>query len=728
MRYRPERALVVAAPVGRRPLGCRLRAARWAVAFVAAWPLGCPALPVPIRAVEASVPSRQGFPLEAAVDGVVSADNGWSVQDGSQFSQQKAVFATAKPLTAAFCQCQFSFLDSVPGSHFGDFEVAVTTDEQPTVAGRWIPLIPELTLTDFPDGVRPSGARIRIATNYAVSVVTVRARVPFAGITGFRLKLFVSDPGRGRPPSVGRSDEGSFVLTEFRVEISPERSSNLALGRQVYCSRAVAPGLPSRNLTDGFFSTYSHPDPQTGGAQAFFELDLGQMIPLDHIVVRGREDGPEDGQLGAYRVRTFTEPVGSAWQTQWESRQRADGSPLPLGGADVIRARDGEGVFSGRRIRIYNESGRNPQPQISEAEVYPALFPRAQDWLADDRVLSVGTGVAAPAGAQRLRFTIVCGKFGELASSLIYRWRLVGWKDDWQETDANGAATISPAPPPGLFKLEVQTRHSDGVWDESGLPVSLSVALPWWRNPPLVAAVMFVALVLVAAVWWRVKAAMMKRRLALAEQHLDLHRERLRIARDMHDDMGARLTYLALLADRSRREADAPPAERDSLLSDLAEGARSSVNALDAIVWAVNPQHDTVGDLADYLSDYAPAYVKVAGVECRLDLHVETPKHPLGLTLRHSLLMAVKEALQNVVRHADATTVRLALREAQGRLEISVTDDGRGVREEPAGVNHSGLENMRQRLAEAGGVCEISAGEDGRGTRVRFTMPLNHRK
>lgn len=688
------------------------------------WPQMALSLPVKLHAVEATAADRE-HPLSAALDGIIATNNGWSIS-GDVFKEQFAVFAPEQPLSAAMCQFHFAFLSEVTNAHFSEFEIDVTTDEKPAVIGRWAPLIPELASANCPDGVRIFGPTMRIETHCEVSVVTLRARVPFASITGFRLRLFTHkiDPSDTRTPAIGSSPEGTFMLTEFRVEVDPQRSSNIASRRQVYCSRGDQIGLPARNLTDGFFSTYSHPD-ASGGAGAFFELDLGQMTTLDHVTVRGREDGPESDRLAAYRVELLTEAGGFPGQTQWQARRLADRSPLALGSADVVRAGDGEGTFAGRRIRIHNQSPHNNQPLFAELEVYPALFPRAQDWLADDRVLQPGAEVTVPAGAKELRFTIACGEFANLSGTVIYRWRFAGWKDDWQETGTDGRVVISPAPPAGLFKLELQARHSDGIWDESGVPAAVRIAVPWWRDPAKVTAMVFVAFLVVTAVWWRVKVTVMKRRLALAEQHLDLHRERLRIARDMHDEMGARLTYIALLADRTRREADVQPAERDRLLSDLAESARASVNALDAIVWAVNPQHDSVGDLADYLSDYAPGYLQAAGVECRLDLQVETPKQTLGLTLRHSLLMAVKEALQNVVRHAGAARVRVTLRAAPGHLEISIVDDGRGFNNPPANVSHSGLDNMHQRLAEAGGVCQISAGDGGRGTWVRFTLPMS---
>lgn len=683
------------------------------------------AIPLALRPGETSAPPRPGFPLEAAVDGAMEVDTGWSLGEG-RFEQQFAVFTTRAPLDVALLRFQFLFRAASGNAAFSEFEVDVTSDEQPSAHGRWMPLIPEDVTSDAADAARAFGALVRTEPAPLLSEITFRARAPFDGITGFRLRLFPgARPTAGsQPPALGCAPDGTFLLTELRVEAVPHRSSNLALGRQVYCSRAVADGLPSRHLTDGFYGTYTHPDPAGGGSGAFFELDLGRMITLDHITVRGREaEGPQDG-LASYRIELLTESGGYAGQTQWEGVfARAPGAPQRRR-VDVIRARDGRGTFAARRLRLHNASRRTDQPAVAELEVYPALFPRVASWVVDQETRPGGRELVLSGTARKIEFRIECGEFPRLCDGIIYRWRVQGWKDAWQETGPDGRVVWSEPPPPGVFRLECQARHSDGVWDTSGQPIVLHILQPWWRDWKTLSGGTLGLLFAAAAVWWRVKAAVMRRRLLAAERHLDLQRERLRIARDMHDEMGARLTYLALLADRLRQSHGNGDGEQTAQLTELAESARDSVGALDAIVWAVSPKHDSVGDLADYLSDYAPTYLRPAGIECRLDLRVESPGLPLGLRLRHALIMALKEALQNVVRHAGARTVELTLVQQAERLEVTITDDGRGLGEPTGGVTHSGLENMRQRLAEVGGECELSPGPGGFGTRVRFSLRL----
>jgi signal transduction histidine kinase len=692
------------------------------VAVFALMPRAAFGVPVKLRAVEASVPAAEGHPLAAAVDGVLSPNNGWSIREG-QFQPQFAVFAPDKPLSASVYRLEFFFLDPRAASYLVNFGVSVTTDEKPTLKSRWDPLVAAEAFANFTNQVRITGRTVRPGASPPGLVVTLHARAPFKGITGFRLRLnLLGGRSSGHPPSIGHGPDGNFLLTELEVEAEPLRSSNIALGLQVYGSGTVPAEFPKQNLTDGLISTYSyHANP---GPSNYFTLDLGRRVALDHLVVRGRRDGGESNLLGNYRVEIMVES-GDMRETriaQWQSQIRRH-RPHPSGGnADLIYERDGEGAFSGRAIRIHEEPGHTLQ--IAELEVYPSLSPQAQGWLADGFPFKVDGEVAVPPGSQKLAFTITVPQEGVVASILTYRWRVPGWVEQWREAGEGGRVEWVPPPPPGHFELQMQARHTDGVWDAAIESLGLSVARLWWKDPLKVGAGGGTVAILAATAWWWVYAWRMKRRLALAERHLELQRERLRIARDMHDEIGARLTYIALLADRTRREGRPPDDAPDGPLQRLADSARSAVAALDNIVWAVNPQHDTVGSLADYLCDYAPTYLQAAGIECRLGMQVACSERPLDLTARHGLLMATKEALQNAVKHSQANTVWLGVQERDGELEISIRDNGRGVADHRAGLDQSGMNNMRQRLAELGGECEIVSAPDQPGTCVFFRLVL----
>jgi signal transduction histidine kinase len=161
--------------------------------------------------------------------------------------------------------------------------------------------------------------------------------------------------------------------------------------------------------------------------------------------------------------------------------------------------------------------------------------------------------------------------------------------------------------------------------------------------------------------------------------------------------------------------------------------ARELTRAMDEIVWAVNPQHDTLDSLATYLGRFAQDYLAVARVRCRLDLPMRLPAWPLTAETRHNLFLAFKEALHNAVKHAAATEVRISLSIEPQAFALRVEDQGHGFAARSAGTPASpdptrvaagnGLANMRQRLAEIGGRCEIRSAP-GQGTTVEFIVPV----
>ena len=141
-----------------------------------------------------------------------------------------------------------------------------------------------------------------------------------------------------------------------------------------------------------------------------------------------------------------------------------------------------------------------------------------------------------------------------------------------------------------------------------------------------------------------------------------------------------------------------------------------------SIVWAVNPRHDTLASLADYLAAFAAEFLTSTGLALRLDVARDLPPLALNAERRHGLFLAVREALHNAVKHSGAREVWLRLRLDAGALLITVEDRGRGF-DTAAASSGDGLRNLRERLAALGGDCRI-ASIDGAGTKVRFRLPL----
>jgi signal transduction histidine kinase len=167
-------------------------------------------------------------------------------------------------------------------------------------------------------------------------------------------------------------------------------------------------------------------------------------------------------------------------------------------------------------------------------------------------------------------------------------------------------------------------------------------------------------------------------------------------------------------------------------LDRIFDTARDLTRAMDEIVWAINPRHDTLDSLANYLQKFAQDYLETAGIPCRLDFPLDLPIWPVSADVRHHLFLAFKEALHNVVKHARASEVHISLVLIGEAVVLVVGDNGVGFVMESApsrsGVapnrfaNGNGLENMRRRLAEIGGQCRVQS-QPGKGSKVQFMAP-----
>jgi signal transduction histidine kinase len=237
----------------------------------------------------------------------------------------------------------------------------------------------------------------------------------------------------------------------------------------------------------------------------------------------------------------------------------------------------------------------------------------------------------------------------------------------------------------------------------------------------------FASLVLAVGRHWANRRWQLK--LERLEQQQAVERDRTRIARDIHDDLGAGLTQITLLCELARRE----PAEVTTQLERISDSARQLTRDMDEIVWAVDPQHDTFAGLMDYLSAFTEDYLRVAGIRCRMDLPPRYPVARVDAEIRHNLFLALKEMLNNVVKHAHASEVWLRLRLDQNSFTLVVEDNGQGVQtvngDPVAGsanriCSGSGLPNLQKRLGTIGGRCVMHS-SPGRGTRVEMTLGLN---
>lgn len=208
----------------------------------------------------------------------------------------------------------------------------------------------------------------------------------------------------------------------------------------------------------------------------------------------------------------------------------------------------------------------------------------------------------------------------------------------------------------------------------------------------------------------------------LVENRHAMELERARIAQDLHDELGSGITEIGMLAARAKG-ASLSAETRERYLDEMGGRAREMVVALDEIVWAMNPAHNSLSSLVSYFSIYADRFLGLANVAWRLENADALPEQTLDSPRRHQLFMVFKEALNNVVRHAAATEVCFKIEVAGGELRLEIKDDGCGLSADGPGDNANGIANMKARMEKLGGRFAI-ASTPGQGTTVQFILPI----
>jgi signal transduction histidine kinase len=252
-------------------------------------------------------------------------------------------------------------------------------------------------------------------------------------------------------------------------------------------------------------------------------------------------------------------------------------------------------------------------------------------------------------------------------------------------------------------------------------------AAPWWTPARLLLLMAALLMVLALSILWtlllrrRVAAQTMVIREKIA--HETIWQERSRIARDIHDDVGASLTRIHLLGERGQRLASRPD-EAGAQFSRIVQQSRDAVRALDGIVWAVNPKNDPLSHTILYLCQTAQDLSREAGLRCRLDIPDVLPEIALPAKLRHQLLLAAKEAIHNAIKHSAAQEIRLHLAIDPAQLRLEITDDGKGFDPAAASEVRTGLDSMRRRMEDAGCGFQLASLAGG-GTTVTFLIPTH---
>ena len=308
-------------------------------------------------------------------------------------------------------------------------------------------------------------------------------------------------------------------------------------------------------------------------------------------------------------------------------------------------------------------------------------------------------------------------------TNLVVERRLDGVDREWVRGGPRHAATYSGLRA-GRYQLQLRSSNERDESVESQAAVVLDIQPRLWERTWFRVATVGVAAGLAAIAALAFASYRNRLKMESLRRQAALEAERVRIARDMHDELGTSLTQIALLADLARGDG---PGSDASHLGNVVRISRELVRSMDELVWTVTPSNDTLPHLVSYIGQSASDTLDQFGIACRTRTPDEVPDLPASADLRRHVLMVVKEALSNIVEHSGAEAVEITIDVRDGQLALAIADDGRGIgcasSERSSHRIGNGLGNMWRRIADLGGTCDIRHAAP-HGTIIDVILPL----
>jgi hypothetical protein len=297
----------------------------------------------------------------------------------------------------------------------------------------------------------------------------------------------------------------------------------------------------------------------------------------------------------------------------------------------------------------------------------------------------------------------------EPEANLSYTYRLEGAESGWQgpgtEHDLNYAELT-----PGHYRFLVKAINSEGLESADAAQIEFVILPPFWRR------------------WWFLTVLGLLGAGLIYGLHLfrvsrlvELERVRTRIATDLHDDVGANLSRMAILSEVVKTQLAPSNENARRLLADIADTSRGLVDEMSDIVWSIDPRHGDLLSVAYRLREFGSTVLGSQGIGWDLRGPAKAENLQLTPEQRRHIFLILKEAIHNVAQHAECSTVEGAISVEDNQIRAHINDNGRGFPRNASGSGH-GLQNMTARAAELGGTCEIES-EPGRGTRIRLKVP-----
>ncbi|HEY1871655.1 MAG TPA: histidine kinase, partial [Chitinophagaceae bacterium] len=294
-----------------------------------------------------------------------------------------------------------------------------------------------------------------------------------------------------------------------------------------------------------------------------------------------------------------------------------------------------------------------------------------------------------------------------------YYCRLQGIDSSWRYVGNPGEVQYANLSA-GKYSVELKATSANGVTAPNIITIPFEIAPPFWKTAWFIALVSIAVIITLGIIIRYISQRNLKERLLLLEKEQAVEKERNRISRDMHDDLGSGLTKIAIMSEVVKKQIHEPEKAKQQL-ENISQSSRELVDNLQDIIWVLNPKNDTLESLAAYIREYALKFFEPFETNIEFNYPEKFPLIKLSEETRRNIFLVVKESFNNIAKHAWCNNVKVSIEYGSRHLKIKICDDGKGFAPDEARLFGNGLSNMQNRIEQIGGKYEV-ASKKGEGT------------
>jgi signal transduction histidine kinase len=350
--------------------------------------------------------------------------------------------------------------------------------------------------------------------------------------------------------------------------------------------------------------------------------------------------------------------------------------------------------FNWFKSSFINRQQFKPAAAITGFEINDSIFKKDSNYIFNRKV-------TVPYNRNYFNFHFAALEYTRPQANRV-KYMLQGWDAGWIVSENRPVRYANL--PPGKYTLRLKVSNSAGVWSDEE-KVFLWIKAPLWKQPWFIVIIAFLLLMGIIYFTWLLSQVKAKRKLQLLEKQIAVQAERNRISADMHDEIGSGITHIALLSElvQAQRKSEY---EIVKDLQTISVSARNLVQTMGEIIWALNPQNDTLENLLAYIREHSQQYFEPFKMQLSILFPDEVPLVKLTNEQRRNLYLVTKELLHNAMKHSAATNVELQIVFNKNRCSFTVADNGIGMDVNNVKPHRNGISNLKKRMADIGGSIE----------------------